>query len=814
MDKVYKRFYFFSLTVLLILSVYPLMNGIRMAVISIQNGAVEPAQYARYVVPYAAMSLAVILFTALQPLLFKLKRLVLPVGLIGAFSIFIAAEQFFEKIQIHTVGMSLVNTSTLEPDPNITATTIDIWQASLCVASPKMLGQTVTYASSDSYLYVLGNGSYKIHYYLIAIVLITMVCWLVYGIGCMLRTHDKTRSKPLIIQGISTAVLLALCIFANTTAFFRQPGYIQSPLASLLTGLFFVLLGTTVGLYIGSFFLDRNSRIGIAIPVLSALLSVSLMYIGESVMMEGSLYRFGTGWFFTGLSDIKGIPETLGFLLAPVDLLIILLSALLTGLLVGLARRNKGWPGKRTAIVSVIVCTIIAITGVAFSLSPKPPSDSHENDLMGCYEYSDCLFMNPLSSFMPLTKSDMPLIYGFKEKGLIIADQVTGDVQRFDARYEKTPAGEDEFQSIADFPSFDQTDLSRYQERWLRGVFTGDGRQYGLYQMDSEIWLVNLAGDRLWSIYRLQKTVSTSLDDLEQAWQTQNDNRDKPQMTLADVYDLARLGSELAVSDFEPFAGKRVGSDFSILRFDLAASSSTVIVRTSQPDNSLQAVRLVKQGYDPFDDSITIDLRDGATAVAAYMNPLHSLASIKIEDPHQGSEARELIYTDDHNGYRYYLNITRADQITVTFANGEKLPLKQALAARRLLIEDAVAHGLGNVYMEPIENPMDGFFPILHHQHIFGFDKEEFYPTSSFMYFVKGSYEVYFDINELADILRWQGREPIAEKLLGYANSDQLVMIAGKSYISSDGLKENGITCDIGWSVSFATPVWFSQDVG
>ncbi|HHY65447.1 MAG TPA: hypothetical protein GX501_10420, partial [Clostridiaceae bacterium] len=53
--KAYKRFYFVSLSVLLLLSVYPLVNGVRIAWLSIVNGAVKPEQYAKYVVPYTAI---------------------------------------------------------------------------------------------------------------------------------------------------------------------------------------------------------------------------------------------------------------------------------------------------------------------------------------------------------------------------------------------------------------------------------------------------------------------------------------------------------------------------------------------------------------------------------------------------------------------------------------------------------------------------------------------------------------------------------------------------------------------------------------
>ena len=77
-DKGYKRFYLVSLAVLLVLSAYPLVNGVYMAFLSIANGAIEPEQYAKYVVPYAAMCFSIIMFAAFQPLLFKTGRFAFP----------------------------------------------------------------------------------------------------------------------------------------------------------------------------------------------------------------------------------------------------------------------------------------------------------------------------------------------------------------------------------------------------------------------------------------------------------------------------------------------------------------------------------------------------------------------------------------------------------------------------------------------------------------------------------------------------------------------------------------------------------------
>lgn len=797
LSKGYKRFYIVSLAVLSVFSAYPLVNGAYMAFLSIANGAIEPEQYARYVIPYAAMCFSIILFAAFQPLLFKTGRFSFPGGLMGAYCIFIALEQFFERIRIHTRGMSLVDTASLsvETAPDIASVTVDAWQASSCIASMTRV-QAVAYASQDRYLYVMANNTYKIHYYLIALILITMVCGLVYGIGRMVRSGDRTKEKPLILQGLATAALVALCVFANTTAFFRQTEAIQTPLASILTCLFFVVLGASVGIYIGSFLPDRK-RPGIGLAVFLSVAATVLMYIGEAAMMDGGLYRFGKGWFFDGLPGIT---------LAPVDLLVVLLAGAATWLILRTARKKESWPGKRTAAVTLIVCVILAVSGTGFSMSVSNARD----DIFGCYEFDECLYMNPLSSFIPL-KGSMPYVYGVGEDSLVIANTETGDMEQLLAQHEKTPVTEDELSSKADFipASFPFPNLSRYKERWLRAVFTGEaGQQYGLYQMDGEIWLVRLNGGRLWSIYKLQKTNKADLAGLEQALEARGSAPEGlRQMTLRDVYDLAGKGDSLTLQDLEAFEGTLVGSGFTILRYNIDGGC-VLTVHCGTPDSPLNYARLSKRGYDGIDEPMTIDIRGGAQAVAAYLNPLHSSMKLKIEDTREATGGRELIY--EYGGYRYYLNTRRADKVYITFENGERLPLKQALKARRLIVEDAVANGLYSVIMEPVDNPLGGEFSVLHHRHVFTFDNQEFYPSASFMYVVfDDAFATYFDLLELADILELQGRSEPADRLRRINNTAKLPVVAGKAYIQDTLLSEAGITVTVGYALSSRTPVSF-----
>ncbi|MCL1847557.1 MAG: hypothetical protein FWF91_06275 [Coriobacteriia bacterium] len=507
--KVDRRFYFLSLAVLAVLSAYPLINGIQMAWISITNGALEPEQYVRYVVPYAAICVALLCFAALHPVFMRLKRFAFPVGIATTFLVFFVVERFFETIQIHVAGMTLIDTATLIPYPSNATATADSWQAALCIASPEMRWQSLTYASLDNFYYVMDDSTYKIHYYLIALILITMVCGLIHGIARMLhlRSDDRAQAKPLFLQGISTAALVALCVFANSTAFFRQTAYIQTPLASLLTGLFFVALGAAVGVYVGSFLLERGRHLRLTLPVLLSLGITILMYVGESLMMKGNLYRFGTGWFFEGLP---------GLVAAPVDILVILLAGGLTWLVLSRAQKHMRWANTRTAIVALVLCAAVAAVGPAISLATPKTADA---EIFGCYVVEKNLYTSPLSSYLVL--GETPLVYSFDESTCIIADTEEGSIRSFAIEYDKTPVSTDEFSS-RNGPSVGSLtylpNLAHFKERYLLAVISDDsGPRYGLYRMDRELWLVELGGVGIWSIYRLERTDTVTRADLLQS---------------------------------------------------------------------------------------------------------------------------------------------------------------------------------------------------------------------------------------------------------------------------------------------------------
>lgn len=497
----YRKFYLFTLAALLLVSAYPLIHGARMIYLTLANGAIEPAQYAKYVVPYTAMCAAVLLFAAAVPLLNRLGRAGFPAGLAGAYAVFFPIERYLETLQIRTDGLHLVSTTQMIAPDGVPAT-VDIWQAALCIASPLVRGEASTFVSyapgERYYFYVMEGSGYKIHYYFIALLLITMVCGLVYSALRVARAGDREAERPVILRFLATALLSALCVFANTTAFFRQTAEIQTPLASVLTALFFVVLGCAAGVYLGSFLLKRGKVLGLTAPAALAMAAVGLMYFGEAAMMGGGLYRFGTGAFFA--------PFLPGLALAPVDIFIIALAGLAAWGVLLAARRGGRWPGRRTAVAFGALCLALGLCGAGISAAQERAAAS---PVFGSYAYGECVYINPLSSRAVLTGG--PERFEITEDALIVSN--TNDdspARHYIARYENTPVPPDEFAGKVtmglDWPI---TDLSGYKQRWLRAVFTSDGndgRQYGLYSMDGELWLAELT-DRagLWSVCKLQR---------------------------------------------------------------------------------------------------------------------------------------------------------------------------------------------------------------------------------------------------------------------------------------------------------------------
>jgi hypothetical protein len=137
------------------------------------------------------------------------------------------------------------------------------------------------------------------------------------------------------------------------------------------------------------------------------------------------------------------------------------------------------------------------------------------------------------------------------------------------------------------------------------------------------------------------------------------------------------------------------------------------------------------------------------------------------------------------------------------------MSLKQALEERRITIEDAVANGLYNVFMVPVDNPLGGEFAVLHHLYTFKLNSETFYPSKSFMYVVDDSLSVYYDMDELTEFLEWYGYSTDAERLRQTVHRADLIKIAGGNYAGAAVLAEAGIETQVDWELSSHTPVRF-----
>ena len=303
--KKYRNFWLLMLALVIFACAYPIYMGVRVAAEMARSGAVPLENYPKYVIPYTPIAVALIVGVALLPLWQKLFRKwgLLP-GALFSTAVFFAAERLMEtKI--------LVQTQELVP--------LESWQMAMCYVPPEQY-RTRTWEAVDV---LLGGYSpaFKLHFYLISVVIIVSLLNCVYGFAGMVRTGDTGRKKALTVQTVTALAFLGMCIWACFTAFYRTGEITVSPLSAVLMAVFFVLLGVTVGVFVGSMLLGRRKSLSVVLPAVAALAVTAAMYAGEMILLSGHLYRFGTGFFFDGLGAL---------VLSPADLLIVLLSGGLT----------------------------------------------------------------------------------------------------------------------------------------------------------------------------------------------------------------------------------------------------------------------------------------------------------------------------------------------------------------------------------------------------------------------------------------------------------------------------------------------------
>jgi len=322
-NKQFNRYYLISCLGVLIASYYPLLMGVRVITDMITDGTVLKENYPKYIIPYTPISIAVIIGVLLMPLWIKLlKRFAIVGGTSVAAGVFFVLELLFEqKVVVETAE---------------TVVQLDDWQMFTCAyIPPEEYGYVTTVTNKTPVEILMGdyNPAFKLHFYIISLVIIFSLLNCIYGFAQAIKTGKKKRIKALVLQLVSSVAFLGLCILACFTAFWRDGKIQESSLSETLMAVFFILLGVTVGIYAGSFLLGKKTGISVVVPAVLSSLMTLIMYVGEMILLNGNLYRFGNGFFFEEISFL---------VLAPVDIIVIIISGCVTALIFRLLNgKNK-----------------------------------------------------------------------------------------------------------------------------------------------------------------------------------------------------------------------------------------------------------------------------------------------------------------------------------------------------------------------------------------------------------------------------------------------------------------------------------------
>lgn len=318
-NKTFRKYYLFSLLGVLLASCYPIYMGISVIVDMIRYGTVYAENYPKYIIPYTPIALALLVGVALIPVAIKyFKRYALLFGTVISTVLFFVFEFILER----TVTVTRTVTDIFS--------TLEDWQMYMCYVPPNSFEER-TWTEVDV---LMGEYSpaFKLHFYIISIVLIISILNCFYGFAKMIHTGDKSRRKSLVIQSAASGAFLGMCIWACFTAFYRNGDIQVSALSAVLMSVFFVLFGVTVGIYIESFTLNKKPLLSVWLPSVSAAVATLVMYIGEMILLSGHLYRFGDGFFFAGIP---------GIVLAPVDIVVILGSGVMTAIIASFVRNKN-----------------------------------------------------------------------------------------------------------------------------------------------------------------------------------------------------------------------------------------------------------------------------------------------------------------------------------------------------------------------------------------------------------------------------------------------------------------------------------------
>lgn len=312
----FEKYSIFSLIGTVAASAYPIYMGFSVIRDMALYGTVYKENFPKYIIPYTPIAIAVIVAAVLMPLLIKkIEKYAVAAASAVSTAVFFAAELLLEsKVTVTGTGVS----------------NLESWQMFMCYVPPEYY-ETRTWKPIDI---LIGEYSpaFKLHFYLISLLLIAAIIGCLYGFAKMIKNEDKSMLRSLVVQSVCTAVFLGLCILACFTAFYRDGEITVSPLSASLMSLFFVMMGVTAGAYAGSFMIGKGRKLSVIVPSVAASAVTLAMYIGEMILLSGHLYRFGNSFLFEGLPAI---------ILAPFDILIIILSGAATAAICCFVNRRK-----------------------------------------------------------------------------------------------------------------------------------------------------------------------------------------------------------------------------------------------------------------------------------------------------------------------------------------------------------------------------------------------------------------------------------------------------------------------------------------
>lgn len=305
------RYYLLACAGVLLASIYPIMMGIYAVGEMVKNGAIPKNSFPKYIIPYTPIALALVFGVGMMPVFRRLfKRFDFAAAAISASGVFYLFERLMEtKLKVEEVYL-------------------ESWQMALCYIPPDQF-KTRVWEAVDI---LLGGYSpaFKLHFYAISLVIIISTLNWIYSFAKLIFTGDNSRKKALIIQAITSAAFLGMCIWACFTSFYRTGELTVSALSAVLMTTFFALMGITMGAFACSLTLGKPKPLSTLMPALVSALITLLMYIGEMILLNGNLYRFGKGILFEGIPYIA---------LAPIDIVIILFAGCAAGVICKLLNR-------------------------------------------------------------------------------------------------------------------------------------------------------------------------------------------------------------------------------------------------------------------------------------------------------------------------------------------------------------------------------------------------------------------------------------------------------------------------------------------